>query len=187
MSQIDKVEIMDFLISILKEHEKSLDSLIFRVETLLKNQDCYNKLKNSRQVERLPIKVTLKEWEHLCRKAQGAEFVCYDLICDEFIVQVNLGSNIYEYKEKIAIHKQELSDNRIIGSGINSENIKNLTIINGKLSIGLELKTKIRTTEKKHKLSYDLDREYTRNWLSTQLSVHEDIILYGGIHVYSIS
>jgi hypothetical protein len=45
MSQIDKVEIMDFLISILKEHEKSLDSLISRVETLLKNQDCYNKLK----------------------------------------------------------------------------------------------------------------------------------------------
>jgi hypothetical protein len=109
------------------------------------------------------------------------------LICDEFIVQVNLGNNIYEYKEKIAIHKQELSDNRIVGSGINSDNIKNLTIINGKLSIGLELKTKIRTTENKHKLSYDLDREYTRNWLSTQLSVHEDIILYGDIHVYSIS
>jgi hypothetical protein len=65
--------------------------------------------------------------------------------------------------------------------------VKNLGVINGKLSIGLELKTSIMTTEKEQKICYTLDREYTRNWLSNQLKIHRDIILFGDIHVYSIS
>ena len=39
MSYADKVEVMDFLINVLKDHEKSLDQLLSRAEDLIEDNN----------------------------------------------------------------------------------------------------------------------------------------------------
>jgi hypothetical protein len=63
MSQYDKVEVMDFLINVLKDHEKSLDALISRAEDVIAEKQSLQDGQTSGSSDIPTIKVVLKDWQ----------------------------------------------------------------------------------------------------------------------------
>jgi hypothetical protein len=170
MSHADKVEVMDFLINVLTDHEKNLDILISRAEDLLeKNQSPQRLMQNPPG-----LKITLKDWDEFCDRAVDSELVCFDLLGSTFYCHAIAENKIYNYSEEIPEITLELAKE-------NGQE-EQASLLNGKLSIGMELKAnKIKGTGRVHKVQYELDLVYTRNWLSRELGIHRDFIMQGNI------
>lgn len=182
MSYADKVEVMDFLINVLKDHEKSLDQLLNRAEDLIEENN------SPRNLAANPpgLKISLKDWEEFCDRAVESELICFDLIGSTFYCNAVTETKVYMYQEETPDITLELSEgeNNLVLSGLNmGKNLEDsFSLLNGQLSIGLELRAKkIKNKGEKHTIQYQLDELYTKNWLSRQLGVHRDFIVCGNI------
>ncbi len=182
MSYADKVEVMDFLINVLKDHEKSLDQLLSRAEDLIEDNNAPQNLVNKPP----SLKISLKNWEEFCDRAIESELICFDLIDSTFYCNAITENKVYRYTEETPDITLELSEgeNNLVLSGINmGKNLEdNFSLLNGQLNNGLELRSKkIKTNGEKHTIQYELDVLYTKNWLSKELGVHRDFIIRGSI------
>ena len=182
MSYADKVEVMDFLINVLKDHEKNLDQLITRAEDLIEENNSPKNLANNPP----GLKISLKDWDEFCDRAVESELVCFDLIDSTFYCSAVTESKVYRYSEAAPELTLELSqdESNLVLSGIKmGKNLEdNLSLLNGQLSMGLELKTrKIKNNGEKHRIQYELDVLYTKNWLSRELGIHRDFIVCGNV------
>ena len=180
MSHADKVEVMDFLINVLKDHEKNLDVLISRAENLLDENQ-------SQKLMQTPpsLKISLKDWDVFRDRALDSELVCFDLIDSTFYCSAITENKIYRYTEQtpeVILELKETQDNLVL-SGIKMDNLEDqFALLNGQLSIGMELKAnKVKNLGGKHVVQYELDVLYTKNWLSRELGIHRDFIVQGDI------
>lgn len=182
MSYTDKVEVMDFLINVLKDHEKNLDQLISRAEDLVQeNNEPKNLLKNPPS-----LKVSLRDWEEFCDRAVEAELICFDLQESTFYCNALTKNKVYRYAEELpdlTLKLGEDENNLVLSSIKLGKNLEeNFSILNGQLEIGLELHArKIKISGGRHKIEYELGLLYTKNWLSRELGVHRDFVVYGSI------
>ena len=171
MSQLEKVEIMDLLINILKDHEKSLDTLITRMEYLMDERILTNFRKKSQTSSNI---VVLKNWKHFCEISQSSEMVFYNISEQNFKIFSNKDYYIYEYYEKFPEFILE-----------ESKNEKNISELEGfkklkfKLKMGLEIEIKLRPFENEFKFDFTFDEDYIRNWLSKKLNFPKNCIFYG--------
>jgi hypothetical protein len=182
MSYADKVEVMDFLINVLKDHEKSLDQLLTRAEDLIEENNSPRNLAGNPP----NLKISLKDWEEFCDRAVESELICFDLIDSTFYCNAITENKVYIYSEETPDITLELSEseNNLVLSGLNmGKNLEDsFSLLNGQLSIGLELRAKkIKNKGEKHTIQYQLDVIYTKNWLSRELGVHRDFIVCGNI------
>jgi hypothetical protein len=176
MSLFDKVEVMDFLINVLKDHEKSLDALISRAENVLAENE--EKLGVNGGSHDSPIKIVLKDWTEFKRRLENVELICFDLVDQVFIVSVKTMQRVYEYRERTPDHILQItSSEKAYGDSPRKDRLK----------IGLELISKKDTDgnldENEHKMFCDIDPQYTRKWLSDELGVHQDFIVCGDIEL----
>jgi hypothetical protein len=177
MSLFDKVEVMDFLINVLKDHEKSLDALISRAENVLAENE--EKLGVNGGSHDSPIKIVLKDWSEFKRRLENVELVCFDLLDQVFIVSVKTRQKVYEYRERVPEPVLEVtSPEKACGDSLQ---------LKDRLKIGLELVCKKEADgnmdENEHKIVCDIDPQYTRKWLSGELGVHQDFIVCGDIEL----
>lgn len=185
MSLFDKVEVMDFLINVLKDHEKSLDSLISRAENVLAEKE--EKLGANGDSYDSPIKVVLKDWSEFKRRLDNVELVCFDLVDQVFIVSAKTRQKVYEYRERTPELTMEMkNDNNVLITSSDKMH-DDLSLLNNRLTIGLELSYKKEVAgkpgENVHKIIYDIDPQHTRKWLSDELGVHQDYIVCGDIEL----
>lgn len=184
MSLFDKVEVMDFLINVLKEHEKSLDFLISRAENVLAENE--EKLGADGGSHDSPIKVVLRDWAEFKRRLENVELVCFDLVDQVFIVSAKTRQKLYEYRERAPDLTLEMNDNNILITSSDKVH-DDLSLLNNRLTIGLELSYKKEAAgkpeENKHKIIYYIDPQYTRKWLSDELGIHQDYIVCGDIEL----
>jgi len=185
MSLFDKVEVMDFLINVLKEHEKSLDSLISRAESVLAENE--EKLGSDGGSHDSPIKVVLRDWSEFKRRLENVELVCFDLVDQVFIVSAKTRQKVYEYQERVPELTMEMkSHNNVLITS--SERMQDdLSLPKNRLTIGLELSYKKEAVgkpeENRHRVIYEIDPQYTRKWLSDELGIHQDYIVCGDIEL----
>jgi len=184
MSHADKVEVMDFLINVLKDHEKSLDTLISRAEDVIEDDQSPRTVSQNPP----PLKITLRDWAEFKDRAREAELVCFEMMNSMFLCKVIARNKVYIYKEKtpeIELEKGE-GDNLVL-SGFNLGDLEEgFSCLNGMLDIGLELVAKKvkRSNDLKHpthKILHELDTRYTKNWLSRELGIHRDFIVQGSV------
>lgn len=185
MSLFDKVEVMDFLINVLKDHEKSLDSLISRAENVLAENE--ERLSENGDSYDSPIKIVLKDWSEFKRRLESVELVCFDLVDQVFMVSAKTRQKVYEYRERVPELTLEMkNDNNILITSSDRMN-DDLSMLNSQLTIGLKLIYKKEVTGKPeeniHKIIYDIDPQYTRKWLSDELGIHQDYIVCGDIEL----
>jgi len=180
MSHADKVEVMDFLINVLKDHEKSLDTLISRAEYIVEDKHVPKEI-----IQNPPgLRISLKEWEEFCDRSIESELVCFDLIDSSFHCYAITKNKVFTYNEDIPTISYKLDD---IGETILSdielgEKIEKTSFLKGKLSNGLELKAiALKNNVAKKDIQYELDLSYTKNWLSRELGIHRDFIVRGNI------
>ncbi len=165
---------MDFLINVLKDHEKSLDSLITRAENVLAENE--EKFGDNGDSYDSPIKIVFKDWSEFKRRLENVELVCFDLVDQVFIVSAKTRRKVYEYRERTPELTLEMKNDN-----------NNLSLLNNRLTIGLELSYKKEAAEKPeenvNKIIYDIDPQYTRKWLSDELGIHQDFIVCGDIEL----
>lgn len=168
MNQLEKVEIMDLLINILKDHEKSLDTLINRMENLL-----YKNIKNSKKGKIYSQIMVLNDWDQFCQLSRSSEMVLYNIIDKTFNIIIKVNDCIYEYNEKIP---------EFILEGSQSEKG---TKLNGfqklKLKNGLEIHLKFLQIENDMKRKFLSNEDYIRNWISTKLNIPKKLIFNGNL------
>jgi hypothetical protein len=177
MSQFDKVEVMDFLINVLRDHEKSLDDLISRAEVIVNEKTAQEPDVDDSSNSKL-IRVVLKDWQDFKQRIIGINLLCFNLLNNVFIVTASNGQKLFEYRESVPDVNNDLRQH-------NGDD-NTIYLGNYKLSIGLELITKIVNTgskEKKPHLLFDLDPNYTKMWLSKELHVNKSFIVCGGIEI----
>ena len=178
MSQTDKVEVMDFLINVLKDHEKSLDTLITRAEDVIEEKQSPQMVSQNSP----PLKIILRDWDEFKDRAIEAELVCFDMNGSKFLCNAITVDKVFSYTEKTPEVEVEVTDNQdLVLSGLSVSNLEEgISSLNGKLDIGLELKaTKIKRTEDKTTVLHELDSLYTKNWLSREIGIHRDFIVHG--------
>ena len=179
MSSADKVEVMDFLINVLKDHEKSLDTLITRAEDVIEDNQSPQMIAQNPP----PLKINLRDWEEFKTRAIEAELVCFDMEDSTFLCNAITNKMVYKYTEKAPeVEVQVGDDQNLVVSGLNPNLDEGLGCLNGALDIGLELKeSKVKRCEDKNLIIHDLDSLYTRNWLSRQIGIHRDFIVHGNV------
>jgi hypothetical protein len=179
MSQADKVEVMDFLINVLKDHEKSLDTLITRAEVVIDDNPAPQVVAQNSP----PLKITLRDWDEFKDRAIEAELVCFDMNDSVFLCNAITKDKVFSYTESAPEIEVEFGENQdLVMKGLDLSNLEEgIAVLNGQLDIGLQLKaTKVRhSDDQKHHILHELDSLYTKNWLSREIGIHRDFIVHG--------
>jgi hypothetical protein len=182
MSHADKVEVMDFIINVLKDHEKNLDTLITRAEDVIDENQSPQAVSQNPP----PLKITLRSWEEFKSRAIEAELVCFDMIDSMFLCKAITNNKVYAYCEQAPEVEVEMGDDKnLVLSGLDISKLEEgVSVLNGELEIGLQLKaTKVKRSSdpenQKHCILHDLDSLYTKNWLSRELGIHRDFVVHG--------
>jgi hypothetical protein len=182
MTNADKVEVMDLLINVIKDHEKNLDTLISRAENLMEDN-----MVQKNYVQNPPnLRLKLRDWEEFRARAIEAELVCFDLVDSKFLCNAITKTKIYRFCEEIPETRLEFNENgnnsALTGISMGKSNDENISFLGGLLSIGLELRSrKVVDSGEKYEVEYELDLLYTKNWLSRELGIHRNFIVRGNI------
>jgi hypothetical protein len=200
----EKIDVIDLIINVLKDHEKKLDELVSRLE----NTDSVETPRHEPPTRAPQMKavsggkpvasVLLKRWTEFQRQARSSELVAFDSDEGRFTVSALAGRVIYNYVESIPSMEIEYSGDegksRIDGININGAELIpaafrgkldcGLDAFRGKLDCGLELKTnKYDATRPDggivYKIKYYIDPEIAKQWLAYQLAVDDDRVVQG--------
>lgn len=107
MSDSEKMNALDFVITVLKEHEKTLDFLIEKLESALKSFPGVSEEAKIVTAAQRSINVQCQEWSEFreaCVKAEAVSF----RIDGDLEIEALQGSVIYEYKEPTNGHIQTM-------------------------------------------------------------------------------
>jgi len=189
MNQVDKVEVVDFIINILKDHEQSLDTLVDRVEEALSTVKNTNVSTKISLPQKYASKIQLYQWEDFKKNCRCADYVGFNLTDSMFHVTAKKNENLFEYIETVPdlLFKTQPDAEDVIISGIDMNNLsQSYPLLNGRLQSGLELNSKqVSVTgtsdENLKKIVFNIDAEKTRVWLSKELDTALTNILFGEI------
>ena len=189
----EKIDVIDLIINVLKDHEKKLDELVSRLE----NTDSVVTLGHEPLIRDPEMKVgsggkpvasvVLRRWTEFRNQARSSELVTFDSDEGSFTVSALAGRVIYNYIERIPSMEIEYSGDEG-KSRIDGINISRAELIpaafKGRLDCGLELKmikydVSLPNGGLKHKINYFIDPEIAKQWLAYQLEVDDDRVVQG--------
>ncbi len=186
----EKLDVIDLIIGVLREHEKKLDELVTRLEEIQISGAPIIDEEKQEQRKRSPSQrasVNLKRWADFTERCGGARLVVFDIEGSIFKVSALVGGLLYTYIEeipKIEILFREV-DGRARIESIDIDDIKQLpSALRGRLDCGLELDRKDVEVElldkgRVQKVFYSIDPVVTRSWLAYQLGIEEENIFQG--------
>jgi hypothetical protein len=189
----EKIDVIDLIINVLKDHERKLDELVSRLE----NTESVSTPGQEPLIRASGIKagsggkpvasVVFKKWTEFHGQAKSSEIVTFDSNEGCFTVSALVGSLLYTYNETIPSMEIEYSGDEG-KSHIKGINISRAELIpaafKGKLDCGLELKmikydVSLPDGGLKHKINYFIDPVITKQWLAYQLEVDDDRVVQG--------
>lgn len=202
----EKIDVIDLIINVLKDHENKLDELVSRLEgaevlkepqTDTEEEEIYSlEIPTLRPAKRAPsmgagVKAKLRSWTEFRERSEDAELVAFDVDGGYFKVSALAGGVLYSFKEEIPrmeIRYSKADENAQIDTiDINKAELV-LTALRGQLNCGLLLEKRDVETEtpdgiRVHKIVYDIDPSTARNWLAYQIGIDEGSILWGNFEI----
>ena len=189
MSFEEKIDVIDLIINVLKEHEKTLDELISKIEDTLEGAGPPRAAAVPTEVRRPAVSVVLSRWAEFRERCARAGMTAYDIEDRAFRVSAVKDGVLYSFQEQMPdmeIRLRETEEKTVI-EGIEVLSAEMVfSALRGRLECGLEVVT--RGTEVKlpdgtvvYKVTYDIDPEVAKEWLSSQLAVDRGDILQGKI------
>lgn len=195
----EKIDVIDFIINVLKDHEKKLEELVANLEGSsepLSKRTKVEKISENLVSPTTPIKAAgavakLKKWSHFIGRCSGTDLVAFDVVDGKFKVSAIANGVYYVYSEEIPdmeIHYKKVEDKAHIESiDISSASLVPAAL-RGRLDCGLEFsKRNVEMDfpeESIHKVVYEIDPEVTRTWLAYQLGTNEESIVQGELLTY---
>ena len=199
----EKIDVIDLIINVLKDHEKKLDELITRIEKaqIINRTPTDTVEETTPQVERasslpvekassgVPVKVELSEWNEFRTRCESARLVAFEVADGRFQITALTDSILYRYTEKIP--SMEIRYKTVDEKAqIESIDINRAELIseafNGILKCGL----KMEKTEHSFKepggesvlnVNFHVDTSTARGWIAYQLAVDDEKIHHGSM------
>lgn len=199
----EKIDVIDLIINVLKDHEKKLDELITRIEKaqIINRTPTDTVEETTPQVERasslpvekassgVPVKVELSEWNEFRTRCESARLVAFEVADGRFQITALTDSILYRYTEKIPsmeIRYKTVDEKAQIESiDINRAELVS-EAFNGILKCGL----KMEKTEHSFKepggesvlnVNFHVDTSTARGWIAYQLAVDDEKIHHGSM------
>ena len=181
----DKVDMLDLLINLLKEHEQKMDELTYRLESLLDERRAPAEPPR-RAPERLGVVARVSSWGEFKRQCTGALSVAVEL--DERIFKVTaLSRNIlFAYEEEVPVMEVIHGDEGEETTYTVTDASLMLKSFMGTLDCGLELDRRVIDSAlpdggAAQRVVYYVDPGTARSWLADQLAVEESSIILGAL------
>ena len=186
MSFDERVDVVDLILKVLKDHEKSLDTLVSQMgETLTQSQAAA-----AGQVQgHNRYKVVLHRWSEFRERCIKSELIAFDIVRDKFHVTVVKNGGFYAYLETIpeVTIKLEKEGDKVLIEGDELMGHKDVSyIFNGKLQCGLAVSTRkgkvtLPNGDVVHKIMYEVDPDEATKWLADELKTDKKSIIFGSI------
>ena len=199
----EKIDVIDLIINVLKDHEAKLDELVSRLEEVQISQqeeEPQEKLEppkihhvpektftTSKQV----ISTVLKRWSEFINRASSAKLVAFDTVDEVFEISAYNGEIIYIYREEIPnlsmIYTGEGENAKIEEIELSNPN-QLQKALNGKLDCGFELtkndlEAKLDEGKILHQIKYNVDPVIAKNWIAYQLEINDVDVIQGKIYL----
>jgi hypothetical protein len=187
----EKVDVIDLIINVLKDHEKTLDELISRIEGALTAPPTVPMGPVSTDVAKPTVSVVLRRWNEFRDRCLEANIVVFDVEEKKFTVSAVKFGVLHSYQEEMPdmeIRFKEKEEKATI-EGIDIRRTELVpTVLRGVLNCGLNIS--IKGTEVKlpdgvavYKVVYDIDAEGAKRWLAEQLNVEREAIFQGKFQI----
>lgn len=187
----EKIDVIDLIINVLKEHEKTLDELVSRLEEAQSIRAPTESPRTAAVPRAASVRAVLKNWSEFTRRGEGADLVAFDIVDGRFKVNAFSGGVLYVYEEEIPgleIHYKMVEERALIDS---IDIVKAGLVpaaLRGKLDCGIEFtKREIELKQPNgasiHKIVYDIDPVTARSWVAYQLDVDDENILQGELQI----
>jgi len=186
----EKVDVIDLIINVLKEHEKTLDELISRLEESL-SKGVPAATPEARRVEVPSITVEVSYWMEFRERCRESSLAAFEVKGGFFRVSALKEGVLYLYEEEMpsmSIKFREEGE-RVVIDHIDLGDKGHLpTAMSGRLNCGLDVSVNpfivnLPEGASIYKLQYNIDPLRTKRWLSEELKIEEDRILQGEIHL----
>jgi hypothetical protein len=191
MSYDEKVDVIDFIINVLKEHEKNLDAQVARLEDIMASDRTPQPYQESPKGVSLKVKVTLNKWTEFRPRITKPQMLAFTMTDDGFQVSALKDNTLYVYQEKVPEVSMtiEREGERTTTKGGNFGDLfDNLSLMGGELQCGLPVEHKKVELELPNscvvqKLIFEIDNEVAKSWLSEQLNVEKSSIMFGTMEI----
>jgi len=188
-------DFIDMIINLLREHEKTLDELIHRIEEALSGKAPAPAARRRPTTEPIGFSASLRKWADFRQRCKKAHI--FGLIAGEKIFRVTAiaGSALYSYEEEIpSIEiRYRAEDDSMKFIGIGAKAVGNvLWALRGRLECGMGLAVRDidlgKTDEDSiRRVFCVVDPGKAKEWLASEMGVNPSLIIEGelklpGVH-----
>ena len=185
----DRVDMLDLLINLLKEHEKKMDELAYRLETSLDERRTQTEAPRRTPDRISGVIARVSSWREFKRQCTGALSAAVEI--DERIFKATaLTRNIlFAYEEEIpvleVIHRDVAGERRETTYAVTDASLT-LKSLMGTLDCGLELDRMVIDSSlpdggRVQRVVYYVDPGAAKSWLADQLALEESSIILGAL------
>ena len=190
----DKVDIIDLLINLLRDHEKKLDEISYRLEKLVDGRQPLASMEPLEIPPARPPQMTtasgivaqVSNWQDFRERGSRSQLVSVNISETQFKVSAYTAGILYSYAEKLPSIQIKRTDEG--GNQMNLEDIADAQVaLSGKLLCGLTLET--RSFESKvtddsiRVVSFSVNRAAAKDWVASQLDVDASMVIEGELDI----
>lgn len=181
----NKVDIIDLLIGLLRDHEKKLDEISYRLEKLADSHESHSPIEEpsiTPKISGINVIVNVSKWLDFIKLCRGSDIVAVKILDNSIQISSIMGSILFVYEEQIpSLSLQRRKDGSTHVNILDLANIQ--TALSGKLKCGLTLETdsfdSIVEGNNVIIIRYSVSAETTKNWLADQLDIDKSRIIEG--------
>jgi hypothetical protein len=195
----EKMDALDLVINALLDHEKRLDAISHRLETLASRTTRPERTRRPPEAQRRapleprvvdqPPQVLFHNWSEFATTCRGAAMAAFELTANHFAVYALLENRIFTYGEDLPDQRVKVSEDSSHLS-IDKASVKTIDafhfLLGRRLRCGLTLaietsQTRLKDNEYLFELRYTPEPEAVKTFLSQALHVASDKIVEGQI------
>lgn len=183
-------DVLDFIINLLKEHERTLDNLAERLESIAEREALEPRIKPSSGG--IGVRVVLRRWDEFRRRCADAELFSFLIENGSLKVTALAGGALNVYSEKLpeveTLYRTE--GGRFRFEEMEAEEVDHVVkALKGTLDCGVELATNVIEVPSKdgsptRVVSYSVDPQDVREWLCREMGIDPSSVVEGELRLY---
>ena len=190
----DKVDIIDLLITLLRDHEKKLDEISYRLEKLVEGRQPLDSMEPLELQPARPPQMTtasgivaqMSNWQDFRERGSRSQLVSVNITETQFKVSAYTAGILYSYAEKLPSIQIKRTDDG--GNQMNLADIADAQVaLSGKLLCGLALETRSFESKVEEEsirvVSFSVNRAAAKDWIASQLDVDASMVIEGELDI----
>lgn len=194
----EKIDVIDLIINVLKDHEVKLDELVSRLEGVYSAPPDEAQTEDAPETTVVPprpsgppgpiVTAVLKKWTEFRERSASATLASFDVVGGVFEASALAQNVIHVYREEIprmTIVYREGEGAEIEGIDISKPSLIPAAL-KERLDCGLEfsrrdLETKMGDGRVHHEIVFEIDPGTAKSWIAYQLGVDDSDVIQGSI------